>query len=199
MAAGLAADLGVAVAAFVGTNIDNGVVTMAMVAAAPPGRATRIASGQVMGFVLLVVVAAATAIALFEFSTRAIGLLGLVPLALGLRGLFMLRPGAARTRLARRAVGGGVITAALVTIGAGGDNMAVYIPLLKLGGVTRLAATTAVFALGEVVLTYLVLRAAGHPRIRQLATRAGVVVAPVLYCAIGLLILWEAGTIAALR
>ena len=47
MAAGLGADLGVAAAAFVGTNIDNAVVTMALVAGAPEERARRIALGQV--------------------------------------------------------------------------------------------------------------------------------------------------------
>ena len=87
MAAGLGADLGVAAAAFVGTNIDNCVVTMALVAGAPLERAHRIAAGQVIGFAILVAVAAAAAALLFEFSAAVVGLLGLVPLALGLRGL----------------------------------------------------------------------------------------------------------------
>ena len=87
MAAGLGADLGVAAAAFVGTNIDNCVVTMALVAGAPLERAHRIAAGQVIGFAIVVAVAAAAAALLFEFSAAVVGLLGLVPLALGLRGL----------------------------------------------------------------------------------------------------------------
>ena len=90
MAAGLGADLGVAAAAFVGTNVDNTVVAMAMVAGAPLERARRIAFGQVVGFVLLVVVSAAAAALLFEFSTAVVGLLGLVPLAIGVRGLVLL-------------------------------------------------------------------------------------------------------------
>ena len=56
-AAGLPADLGVAAAAFIGTNIDNTLVTAAMVAGAPLERAHRIATGQVIGFTLLVAVA----------------------------------------------------------------------------------------------------------------------------------------------
>jgi len=59
LAAGLGADLGVAAAAFVGTNVDNCVVIMAMVAGAPPQRAHRIAAGQAFGFVVLVAVSAA--------------------------------------------------------------------------------------------------------------------------------------------
>jgi cadmium resistance protein CadD (predicted permease) len=79
LAAGLGADLGVAAAAFVGTNVDNCVVIMAMVAGAPPQRAHRIAAGQAFGFAVLVAVSAAAAAVLFEFSAAVVGLLGLVP------------------------------------------------------------------------------------------------------------------------
>ena len=58
-----------------------------MVAGAPLERAHRIAVGQVFGFAVLVAVAAAAAAVLFEFSTAVVGLLGLVPLAIGVRGL----------------------------------------------------------------------------------------------------------------
>ena len=145
MAAGLGADLGVAAAAFVGTNVDNTVVAMAMVAGAPLERARRIAIGQIIGFVVLVVVSAAAAAVLYEFSTAVVGLLGLVPLAIGVRGLVGLArrhpggeaeanavPGAPagaqkrrRRRPEERAVGRSLTAAALVTIAAGGDNLAV--------------------------------------------------------------------------
>ncbi|HVT42256.1 MAG TPA: cadmium resistance transporter, partial [Acidimicrobiales bacterium] len=135
--AGVWADIGVAVAAFAGTNVDNCVVTTAMVAGAPMERAHRIAAGQVVGFCVLVAASAAAAIVLFEFSPAVVGLLGLVPLALGVRGLLghwrrhreTANPSGDRGGgglLARRAVGRGFTAAALVTIAAGGDNLAVY-------------------------------------------------------------------------
>ena len=138
-AAGLAADLGIAAAAFVGTNIDNSLVTMAMVAGAPLERSHRIAVGQVIGFAILVAAAAAAAAVLFEFSPAVVGLLGLVPLAIGVRGLVGLRRRAGRRaasppRRAERAVGRSLAAAALVTIGAGGDNLAAYIPLFRVDG-----------------------------------------------------------------
>ena len=133
MPAGLGADLGVAAAAFVGTNIDNCVVTMAWWPARRCERAHRIAAGQVIGFAVLVAVAAAAAAVLFEFSAAVVGLLGLVPLALGLRGLVALaRPhggeehpeekGRGRKRRLRpeqRAVGRSLTAAALITVSAG--------------------------------------------------------------------------------
>ena len=93
-AAGLPADFGIAAAAFIGTNIDNTLVTTAMVAGAPLERAHRIAAGQVVGFIILVAVAATAAAVLYEFSAAVVGLLGLVPLAIGVKGLVGLRPAA---------------------------------------------------------------------------------------------------------
>jgi cadmium resistance protein CadD (predicted permease) len=199
MSAGLPAVLGLAAGAFVGTNVDNAVVTVAMVAAAPAERAKRIALGQVIGFVLLVIGSIGMAALLYEIPTRVIGLFGLVPLALGLRGLFLLRHAEGRSRVADRAVGSGVVAATVITIGAGGDNLAVYIPLFRVAGFAGTAETLLVFALGEVLLTLFVLRAGGHPRVRHALTAIGVFAAPLLYCAIGILVLAEAGTLSFLR
>jgi cadmium resistance protein CadD (predicted permease) len=213
LAAGLGADLGVAAAAFVGTNVDNTVVAMAMVAGAPLGRARRIAAGQVFGFVLLVVVAAAGAAILFEFSTAVVGLLGLVPLAIGARGLFLLarhresdaagdgdaterstRRRRNRFRPEQRAVGRGFTAAALVTIAAGGDNLAVYIPLFRVGGATNIGATVSVFVVGEALVTWLILAGGRHPKARGAMQRVGHVAVPILLCCVGVLVLVQADT-----
>ena len=203
-AAGLPADLGIAAAAFVGTNIDNCVVTMAMVAGAPLDRSHRIAIGQVVGFTILVAAAAAAAAVLYEFSPAVVGLLGLVPLAIGVRGLVGLRgaagqPGDAATAPRRRgatdrAVGRSLTAAALVTIGAGGDNLAAYIPLFRVGGTSNLLAIVTVFVAGEVGVTAIVLAGGRHPRTRTSMTRLGAVAVPVLLCGIGVLVMVEAGT-----
>jgi cadmium resistance protein CadD (predicted permease) len=206
--AGLGADLGVAAAAFVGTNIDNAVVTMALVAGAPPERAHRIALGQVIGFVVLVAVAAAAAALLFEFSSAVVGLLGLVPLAIGLRGLVALagkrhdgdhEETAARRRrrplrAEQRAVGRSLMAAALITVSAGGDNLAAYIPLFRVGGATNVGAILAVLTVGEVLLTWIVLAGGRHPRARTVMLRLGHLAVPVLLCCIGVLVMVEAGT-----
>ncbi len=211
MPAGLGADLGVAAAAFVGTNVDNCVVTMAMVAGAPLQRAHRIAAGQVVGFVMVVAVSAAGAAVLYEFSPAVVGLLGLVPLAIGVSGLLGLArrhpeadtaPAPApkgrsrrwRRRPEERAVGQSLTAAALVTVAAGGDNLAVYIPLLRVGGATNLGAIAAVFVVGEVLVTWLVLAGGRHPKARQMMLRLGHVAVPVLLCCVGVLVMVQAGT-----
>jgi cadmium resistance protein CadD (predicted permease) len=206
--AGLGADLGVAAAAFVGTNIDNCVVTTALVAGAPLERAHRIAAGQVIGFAVLVAVAAGAAVVLFEFSTAVVGLLGLVPLALGLRGLVALarahggeehleektRGRKRRLRPEQRAVGRSLTAAALITVSAGGDNLAVYIPLFRVGGATNIGAILAVFVVGEVLVTWLVLAGGRHPGARSVMLRLGHLAVPILLCCIGVLVMVQAGT-----
>jgi cadmium resistance protein CadD (predicted permease) len=193
--AGLPADIGIAAAAFIGTNIDNALVAAAMAAAAPPERSRRIAIGQALGFVVLVGAAAGTALALFEFSTRIIGLLGFIPLALGVRGLIVLRRTDRREVVARRAVGTGVIAATLITITSGGDNLAAYIPLFRIGGVANLVATALVFVAGEVLVTFFIMGAGRHPRLRDAMTRVGAFAVPLLYCVIGVVVLVQAGTL----
>jgi cadmium resistance protein CadD (predicted permease) len=210
LAAGLGVDLGVAAAAFFGTNVDNCVVTMAMVAGAPLERARRIATGQIIGFVVLVAVSAAGAAVLYEFSSAVVGLLGLVPLAIGVRGLVGLARarGSAeaetappqetarrrRWRPEQRAVGRSLTAAALVTIAAGGDNLAVYIPLFRVGGATNIGAIVAVFVLGEVLVTWLILTGGRHPKARRVMLRLGHVAVPILLCCVGLLVMVQAGT-----
>jgi cadmium resistance protein CadD (predicted permease) len=216
--AGLGADLGVAAAAFVGTNVDNCVVAMAMVAGAPVARARRIAAGQVVGFVVLVAASAAAAAVLFEFAPAVVGLLGLVPLAIGVRGLVGLAragpgdaaepaeappaTGTARRRRRRkpeqRAVGRSLTAAALVTIAAGGDNLAVYIPLFRVGGATNIGAIVAVFLVGEALVTWVVLTGGRHPKVRGAVLRLGHLAVPILLCCVGILVLVQAGTISRL-
>jgi cadmium resistance protein CadD (predicted permease) len=217
---GLGADLAVAAAAFIGTNVDNCLVTTAMVAGAPVERAHRIAAGQVAGFVVIVAAAVAAAVVLFEFSTAVVGLLGLVPLAIGLRGLWALRRGAGREpgtapppavaaartgrvtrrrgggrgRAVDRAVGRSFTAAALVTIAAGGDNLAVYIPLFRVGGLTNVAAIAAVFVVGEAGLTALILWGGRHARARTVMGRVGHIAVPVLFCVLGVVVMVQAGT-----
>jgi cadmium resistance protein CadD (predicted permease) len=203
-AAGLAGEIGITAVAFVGTNIDNTLVTMAMVAGAPMERARRIALGQVVGFWIMVGVAAGAAAVLYEFSPATVGLLGLVPLSIGIKGLFDAISGRRSGRaggsdtVGRRAVGRSFTAAALVTMAASGDNLAAYIPLFRAAGAGDVAAIVVVFAVGELLVTWVILAGGRHPRARGVMTRLGVVAVPVLLCCIGVLVMLQAGTFSAL-
>jgi cadmium resistance protein CadD (predicted permease) len=127
-------------------------------------------------------------------------------LAIGVRGLIGLlarpRP-AEEPRTSRwrrrpatdRAVGRSLTAVALVTLAAGGDNLAVYIPLFRQGDASMVSALALVFAVGEVGVTAVVLAAGRHPRARGVMTKLGAVAVPLLLCGVGVLVLVSAGTL----
>ncbi len=84
--------------------------------------------------------------------------------------------------------------AALVTIGAGGDNLAAYIPLFRVGGTANLVTIIAVFVAGEVAVTTIVLAGGRHPKTRNTMTAPRRGGRPLLLCVIGVLVMVEAGT-----
>jgi cadmium resistance protein CadD (predicted permease) len=189
-----AALVGVAVGSFVSTNIDNFLVTTAQFAAAPLQRVRRVAAGQLLGFAFIVLVSAAAAGALFELPTRWVGLLGLVPLALGIRGLVALRHRSQDQHDVNTSVAPGLVAAALVTVGNGGDNLAVYIPILRASKLAEgiffllcLLVLDALLCAGALVL-------GRHPRTLGFVGRAGAYLVPVVYCVIGVIVLVRSGT-----
>lgn len=99
--------------------------------------ARNIAFGQGLGMSVLVLVSLAGAFGAFAAPPRLAGWLGLVPLALGVRGLVTL--GAPSDGLGLRLKAAGereraqVIATAALTVAAGGDNLGVYIPLFAAG------------------------------------------------------------------
>ncbi len=91
-------------------------------------------------------------------------------------------------------MGRSLTASALVTIAAGGDNLAVYIPLFRVGGATNIGATVAVFLVGEALVTWLILTGGRHPKARGTMLRLGHLAVPILLCCVGVLVLVQAGT-----
>jgi cadmium resistance protein CadD (predicted permease) len=186
--------IGLTAAAFASTNVDNGLATTAQLATAPPHRVRRIVSGQLTGFTFIVALSAGGAAVLTAFPVWAVGLLGLVPIALGIRGIVALRRH--RHDAGRpEPVGGGFFAAALVTIGNGGDNLAVYIPLLRQGSPAAGGLAVAWLLALDVGLCGLAVVVGRHPRTLATLERAGAWVTPLVYCAIGVAVLVRAGTL----
>ncbi len=191
----LLALVGVAVASFAGTNVDNLGTTAAQVASAKPGRVRRIIGGQYAGFVVVVLIAAAVAAALTSVPTHWIGLLGLVPIVLGVRALLALRRPEGRAGLPRWPTAQGSVTAALVTLGSGGDNLAVYIPLFRSTSLPDGLLVAVVLAACDALLCLVARTVGRHPASLPHLQRAGALATPILYLAVGVLVLWHSGTV----
>ncbi|RKE35133.1 cadmium resistance protein CadD (predicted permease) [Paraburkholderia sp. BL23I1N1] len=132
-----------AVAAYAATNIDNLFVLLAFLAETG-GNRRRVIAGQFAGSVVLIVGAILLAALLTQLPTGYVGLLGILPVGVGLgKAWTRFRPGNADLEKAAQAAahvqapatptttgaGSSWSTVACVAVANGSDNLAVYVPL----------------------------------------------------------------------
>jgi cadmium resistance protein CadD (predicted permease) len=114
-------------ATFAATNIDDAFLLTLFFARRIP--AWRIAAGQYLGFAIIIAVSLIGATASSAIPHNWIRLLGLLPLALGIKHLLRRR-----TEAERQSTGEfGVVSIALVTMSNGADNIGVYVPFFVVG------------------------------------------------------------------
>ena len=185
-----AATLAKAAAAFAATNIDDLVLLALWFSQARPGfGAPHIVAGQLLGFSALVALSLAGFAAGFFIAREWLGLLGLLPIALGIRAWRARDDGAARE--ARSA---GTLGVAAVTFANGGDNIGVYAPLFATLDAAGLAATLAVFYALLLAWCAAGARLARQRQVAAMLARHGHRVVPVVLVALGVVILAEAGS-----
>ncbi|MRX71220.1 transporter [Bacillus lacus] len=215
---GVAPDMDVlltAIIAFVSTNIDDIFVLMALFSQLDKKSLSlkQIVAGQYAGIVFLTLVSALAAWGLFFVPVPWIGLLGLVPLYIGIKGLLQLRKhasesepeeigvlvagedpalfkGASSTVIASFPV----IKVAAITIGNGGDNIAIYIPLFANSGLSGGLIITAVFMLLVGVWCYLGFQLVKNPIIAKGIKAGGNKLIPFVFIVLGLYIIMESET-----
>jgi cadmium resistance transport/sequestration family protein len=184
---------------FIGTNIDDlMVLTVLFLAARASGRpkAWQVWVGQYGGIAALVLVSGLGALGLTLVPDRWVGLLGLVPIGLGVRGLIAA---------VRRAdgdespvVAGNAVAVAGVTIANGADNIAVYTPMFRTIGVTATVVTVVVFAVLVAVWCLAASWLGSHRRVIAVVERWGHWLVPVVFVVIGAVIIAESGLLGGL-
>ena len=123
--------VGVAITVFVLTNIDD-LLLLAAFFADGRLRPAAIVGGQLLGIGALVAASWIAALSALVIPSAWIALLGLAPLALGIRLLWTPARDAAADTAQRDVVDARhsqLVSVAAVTIANGGDNLGVYIPL----------------------------------------------------------------------
>jgi cadmium resistance protein CadD (predicted permease) len=194
----LAGTVAAAVVVFAGTNVDDLLVlTVLFLAARAGGRPKpgQIWAGQYAGIGVLVAVSAAAALGLAAVPDRWVGLLGLIPFALGLRGLVAaLRARDGDDRPAP-AVATGLLSVAGVTIANGADNISVYTPMFRTIGPADSVVTVAVFAVGVAVWCLAGSWLGSHERVVAIVQRFGHWLVPGAFLLIGTVIVVESGVL----
>lgn len=192
-------NLGIAIVLFASTNVDDIFVLLGFFADRK-FHPRQIVIGQYLGISVLCGVSVLASLISLVIPAAYIGLLGLVPIILGLKKLWTLWQGFEAESDPedhdKASIGHGNIAAvAAVTIANGGDNIGIYTPLFA----TRTSDEITIIAIVFVVMTALWLGAAhflvNHPTIGAPIRRYGHRVVPFVLVALGILILHEAGTV----
>jgi cadmium resistance protein CadD (predicted permease) len=173
---------------FVATNVDTLAITTGLFSAAHADDVQKIAVGQALGFAAILGASLGLAATLAHIPTRWFALFGLVPLTLGMRGLWQLRDAPTTDaspppRLTMAAV-------AAVIASSGGDNVAVYVPLYRAIG-SSAAIATFLFIVLDLVLCGVAWQIGRHRVVQSHLTRVRRWLVPTIYCIVGLAIVVE--------
>jgi cadmium resistance protein CadD (predicted permease) len=186
-------ELSVAVSAFAATDIDDFVLLAALFGGGKL-KSRSIVIGQLVGIGALVLVSSVAAMAALSIPPGWTNLLGVVPLALGIRGAMSWfrrdeadqtfddwKPFNAFGRSETFAVAG-------LTVINGGDNLAVYIPLFS-SSAAAIPQYAAVFAVMTLLWCWIGRALVTHPSVRLVIERFGHVLVPMVLFGLGLHIL----------
>ncbi|GAA3443306.1 cadmium resistance transporter [Planomonospora venezuelensis] len=190
--------IGTAAAVFAGTNVDDLIVLTVLFLSSRAGgrpRPWQIVGGQYAGIAVLVAISAVAALGLTVVPDAWVGLLGLLPLGLGLWGLRgAVRPGGGDGD-GSPVIATGLLTVAGVTVANGADNISVYTPVFRTTGLAASLVTVAVFAVLVAVWCAAGSWLGSHRRVVAAVERSGHWLVPVVFIVIGAVIVLESGVL----
>jgi len=191
--------VGQAIVLFVSTDLDDVFVLLAFFAD-PRFRVRQIVAGQFLGIALLYVLSVAGSFVSLVVSPAVVGLLGLVPITMGLKSAWELwnsSPAKEQAPSGPQAPIGRANIAAVfaMTVANGGDNVSVYIPLFAVRSGSAIAIMGVVFAImtaGWLSVAYWLTR---HRAIGAPVRRCARLLMPFVFIALGAFILSQADTV----
>jgi cadmium resistance protein CadD (predicted permease) len=170
-------------AVFAATNVDGLFLTAALLSS-PATRLRDVVAGTYAGIGVLYGLSALGSLVSLIVPAGYIALLGLVPIALGLKQL--LGKGIAEQAMPAKH---GVVAVAAINIAAGGDNIGVYTPLFAASSGPAIALYAALFAVLTAVLCWAAHRLVTHPALGAPVRRYGPRLVPWVLIALGVWIL----------
>ncbi len=202
----------VGITAFAATNIDDIIILLLFFAQVDANfRSRHIVIGQYLGFTFLILASLPGFLGGLVVPQEWIGLLGLLPIAIGIKQLVERQNDTAQVQtvtseLERSSLRNSKIPflssvlspqtyqVAAVTVANGGDNISIYIPLFAGSSFISLGVILCVFFLMVGVWCAVAYRLARQPTIARVLNRYGHAVVPFVLIGLGLFILYERGT-----
>lgn len=180
--------------AFASTNIDDIFVLM-LFFGNKTYRTKDIVIGQYLGVGTLILISLIGSFAGLLIDKKYIGLLGLLPIFLGIRALLQYLRQKNVEELPETSVGkNSVFTVAAVTFANGGDNIGIYIPLFATLSLIGRAIMISIFLLMIALWCLAGRYLSSHPAIAKVISKYGHILTPVVLVLLGLYILYESGS-----
>lgn len=193
---GIGATIVTAAGLFTGTNIDDIIVLAVLFVSARARGAPKpwqVWAGQYAGFTVLVAVSVIAALGLTIIPDTWVGLLGLIPFALGAHGLLQSARAHGNGVQVSAAPATGLLSVMMLTIGNSADNLAVYPPVLRTIGTGSAITTLVVFAAGVALWCLAGSWLSSHKKVIDLIERYGHWIVPAVFMAIGVIIIAGSG------
>lgn len=156
--------------------------------------------GQYLGTGILVAISLFAAYVLnFIPQDWIIGLLGLIPIYLGIRVAFVgeeeEEEGEVVEKLRSRGTNRLFWTVSLITIASGGDNLGIYIPFFTSLSFSEIVTSLIVFAISVAVLCYISYKFAKISFVSETLEKYERIIVPIVFIGLGIFIMIENGTI----
>jgi cadmium resistance transport/sequestration family protein len=204
--------LATGITSFAATNIDDIVILMLFFSqVSDTFRPRHIITGQYLGFTVLIIASLPGLFGGLIVPKAIIGLLGLLPIAIGIKHLLNREEEAStvqsvssessrslsnssKAALLVSFLNPQIYKVAAVTVANGGDNIGIYVPLFASNNLVSLGVILSVFYLLIGVWCLIAYLLSRQPTMAKLLTRYGSALAPFVLIGLGVFILIESGT-----
>ncbi len=198
----IALTVGTAIVAFITTNVDEILLLMLFFAQTNASfRKRHIVAEHYLGFFVIIAISLLGFAGALILPRSVVGLLGIVPILLGLYQLFRISPdtdddvptsGTATAHgLLTSILSAQTASVAAVTIANGADNISVYVPLFANHSLPDVAVMIFIFALLIGVWCYAGYRLVRYPLLARFLERYGERLVPYVFIVLGIFILLE--------
>lgn len=153
--------------------------------------------GQYLGFTILIVISLLAAFGLAFIPQQWIGLLGLIPIFIGLKVLFEKDEGDEEDEEILESTNrfsSFILSVTVIMLAAGGDNLGVYIPYFTVLNTIELIVTIVIYYIAAAVLLYLCQRVSAVKGISETVEKYEKIIVPIVFLALGIMIMSENGT-----
>ncbi|HLP89448.1 MAG TPA: cadmium resistance transporter [Nostocaceae cyanobacterium] len=199
------------VVAFGSTNIDDILILLVFFAQVDDYlRPWQVVLGQYLGFTILVILSLPGFFSGLILPPSWIGLLGLIPVAIGISSLVNQETGSLTDEVTAEATqdltasskdffNSQTYIVALVTIANGSDNISVYIPLFSTTNLESFLVIIALFYFLLAVWCYTAYKLTHQRKIAEVLTRYGSYLVPFVLMGLGVLVVWKSKALSPIK